>query len=359
MGLIGENGAGKSTLLRILAGVTQPTRGELQVVGRVASLLELGMGFHPDFTGRQNIRLNAAMMGLDESAVQEKLPAIIAFSELGDFIDRPVKTYSTGMTMRLGFSIAAQMEPDILVIDEALSVGDGYFQKKCMDHLLAFLASGRTLIFCSHAMYYVSSFCQRAIWLRHGKVEKYGPVDEVVRAYETYLAAKAAPGAAFDLPHQPPKPGPARLRHVRFPGHEAEQPPHFRPLAPWSLEVEWEVDRPDLGHHLGVGVNAADGSEICAFATHLDGQAPFSGQSDYRIRLEIPELPLVKGEFTLYLFLLDEVGLHVYDQLVLPTAFTVASDSYRFGWFHVAHRWQSLTLEPVTSTATVTATPAA
>ena len=196
LGIVGENGAGKSTLLKLLAGVTRPSRGRLQVDGSAASLLELGMGFHNEFSGRQNIRLNAAMMGLSEREVEARTPAILAFSELGEFIDRPVKTYSTGMVMRLGFSIAVQMEPEILIVDEALSVGDGYFQKKCMDRIRSFLESGRTLFFCSHAMYYVTSLCQRALWLEKGQVRALGPAEEVVREYENHLLEKGRTEAA-------------------------------------------------------------------------------------------------------------------------------------------------------------------
>ncbi len=185
LAIIGENGAGKSTLLKLLAGIGVPTSGVLRVRGKVASILELGSGFHPEFTGRQNIVLNAAMLGLTERELQQKLPSIVAWSELGEFIDQPVKVYSTGMAMRLGFSIAIQVEPDVLIIDEALSVGDGYFQKKCMDRLLQFVGAGGTLLFCSHAMYYVSAFCQRALWLRQGRAEALGPVAEVVRDYDS------------------------------------------------------------------------------------------------------------------------------------------------------------------------------
>ena len=191
LAIIGENGAGKSTLLKILAGVAAPSSGTVRTVGKVASILELGSGFHPEFTGRQNIVLNAAMLGLSEEDLRRKMPEIVAFSELGAFIDQPVKVYSTGMAMRLGFSIATQVEPDVLIIDEALSVGDGYFQKKCMDRLVRFVEAGGTLLFCSHAMYYVSAFCQRALWLRQGRVEALGPVHDVVRAYESYLLEKS------------------------------------------------------------------------------------------------------------------------------------------------------------------------
>src|SRR4051794_16415512 len=179
LAIIGENGAGKSTLLKILAGITAPSGGTVTVQGKVASILELGSGFHPELTGRQNIVLNAAMLGLSQAVLRQKMPAIIAFSELDEFSDQPVKCYSTGMAMRLGFSIATQVEPDILIIDEALSVGDGYFQKKCMDRLRRFVDGGGTLLFCSHAMYYVSAFCQRALWLRRGRAEALGPTEEV------------------------------------------------------------------------------------------------------------------------------------------------------------------------------------
>ena len=372
LAIIGENGAGKSTLLKLLAGIGGPSSGTLRVRGKVASILELGSGFHPEFTGRQNIVLNAAMLGLSEQELERKLPAIIAWSELGEFIDQPVKCYSTGMAMRLGFSIATQVEPDVLIIDEALSVGDGYFQKKCMDRLLRFVEQGGTLLFCSHAMYYVSAFCQRALWLRHGRAEALGPVAEVVREYENFLLAKrapaedagqgaaaagaaaasaaAAPGggeAVAALPGGPPEPPPrrpARLTAVRVSGGaSAEAPegsvPLFATGDALELEIEWESERADLAFHVGVGINRIDDLEVCSLATHLDGRPPLTGRSRYRIGVVLPRLPLVKGEFTLYVFLLDEAGLHIFDQRIVRRAFGVHSPGYAFGLIKVEHRW--------------------
>jgi ABC-type polysaccharide/polyol phosphate transport system ATPase subunit len=345
LALIGENGAGKSTLLKILAGIAAPTSGAFQVTGKVASILELGSGFHPEFTGRQNIVLNAAMLGLSQEELRRKMPDIVAFSELGEFIDQPVKVYSTGMAMRLGFSIATQVEPDVLIIDEALSVGDGYFQKKCMDRLRVFVEAGGTLLFCSHAMYYVSAFCQRALWLRQGRVEALGAVSEVVRQYENFLVAKsaraaeAAPvvagsgterAATYAMPAMP-----ARVVSARLLGPETLYTQGDR----WELEVEWEAADPRLAFHLGVGINRADGIEVCSFATHLDGLPPVTGERTYAARLAIPCLPLVKGEFTLYIFLLDEEGLHIYDQRMMPGAFNVRSPAYAFGLVQVEHAW--------------------
>jgi ABC-type polysaccharide/polyol phosphate transport system ATPase subunit len=341
LAIVGENGAGKSTLLKILAGVAAPTSGAVRTLGKVASILELGSGFHPDFTGRQNIVLNAAMLGLSEDALRDKMPEIIAFSELGSFIDQPVKVYSTGMAMRLGFSIATQVEPDVLIIDEALSVGDGYFQKKCMDRLIRFVDGGGTLLFCSHAMYYVSSFCQRALWLRQGKVEALGPVGDVVRTYESYLVEKSAPvdetaSAAGDerAPHRL-----ARVTAARLLGAEGVADPLYTLHQPWELEVEFETDDPGLAFHVGVGINRADEVEVCSFATHLDGLPPSTGAKSYNVRLRIPSLPLVKGQFTIYIFLLDEEGLHIYDRHILRRAFSVTSPTYSFGLVHADHDW--------------------
>jgi len=357
LALIGENGAGKSTLLKILAGITAPTSGSVAVAGKIASILELGSGFHPEFTGRQNIALNAAMLGLSADEVAEKMPVIVDWSELGDFIDQPVKVYSTGMAMRLGFSIATQVEPDVLIIDEALSVGDGYFQKKCMDRLREFVESGGTLLFCSHAMYYVSAFCQRALWLRQGRVEALGGVGEVVREYENFLLAKSsaqtAPHAAEEPaaanppslegapgPQNTPVPPPslARLTAVRLAGAGSE-----RPLLacgdPLEIEVLWETSEPRLGFHIGVGINRVDGVEVASFGTQVDGLPPIAGRRRHGVRLLLPSLPLVKGEFTLYIFLLDDGGLHVYDQKLVPRAFTVESPAYAFGLIRAEHRW--------------------
>jgi ABC-type polysaccharide/polyol phosphate transport system ATPase subunit len=337
LAIVGENGAGKSTLLKILAGITRPTAGSFRVQGKIASILELGSGFHPEFTGRQNIVLNAAMLGLSEEETRRKTPDILAFAELGEFIDQPVKTYSTGMAMRLGFSIATQVEPDVLIIDEALSVGDGYFQKKCMDRMLRFVDAGGTLLFCSHAMYYVSSFCQRALWLKGGRVEALGPVADVIREYENYLVAKnvaaeeaEAASAEAGALHRV-----ARLTAARL----ADPEPLYTHGQSWELEIGWETDDPGLAFHVGVGINRADEVEICSFATHLDKLPPRTGERSYSVRLRIPELPLLKGEFTVYVFLLDGAGLHVYDQRRLPRVFQVHTPTYSFGLIRAEHAW--------------------
>jgi lipopolysaccharide transport system ATP-binding protein len=337
IGVIGENGAGKSTLLKILAGVAEPSAGSSRVQGRVAAILELGSGFHPEFSGRENAVLNAALLGLSETEVRRRLPEILEWSELDGFIDQPVKTYSTGMAMRLGFAIATQVEPDILIVDEALSVGDGYFQKKCIDRLQQMSARGTTILFCSHAMYYITAFCERALWLSHGRVAALGPAREVVGRYEESLVRKAAIAPA-DEPAAPASADRrARLTAVR----PLQSSAKALPGSPWLLEIAWQSSDPALRFHIGVGLNRVDGIEVASFASHFDGLPPWTGASDYQTRLAVPALPLLKGEFTIYVFLLDENGLHIFDQCIMPAALTVESPAYRFGLVEIAHRWEA------------------
>lgn len=344
LALVGENGAGKSTLLKLVAGVTRPSAGRLDVDGRVAALLELGSGFHPDFTGRQNIELNAALLGLSAEEVRAKTPEIIAWSELGEFIDQPVRQYSSGMAMRLGFSIATQVDPDILIIDEALSVGDGYFQKKCMDRILEFVERGKTLLFCSHAMYYVSAFCERALWLRQGRVAALGETEAVVREYERYLLAKQRQGevAAEAVPEDLASAanGPARLIAVRQASASGDQPA-YRSGDRFEVEVAWECASPELAFHVAIGLNRAeDGLPVASFATHYSGHPAATGATRHHLCLEVPDLPLAKGSFSMTVFLLDQQGLHVYDRRQIPDAFAVVSPRFVPGLVEVAHHWR-------------------
>jgi ABC-type polysaccharide/polyol phosphate transport system ATPase subunit len=335
LGIIGENGAGKSTLLKILAGITAPTSGNFRLEGSVASILELGSAFHGEFTGRQNIVLNAAMFGLDRQQVNEHTPGIIEFSELGRFIDQPIKTYSTGMVMRLGFAIAIQVDPDVLIIDEALSVGDGYFQKKCMVHLKSYVKNGGTLLICSHAMYYISAFCKRALWLHEGRVEALGPSQVVIPCYEAYLDSKTdraeeSPEIVEAVPTSP-----ARIDDVRLLTGDT-----YRHKGALELEISWSCDDPEMAFHLGVGLNRPDEVEVASFLSHRSDSGPWTGKTHHTVRLEIPELPLVKNTFKLYVFLLAEDGLHIYDTRILEDAFSVEYDDYPFGIVAIPHQWR-------------------
>lgn len=345
LAVIGENGAGKSTLLKILAGVSTPTSGTVQVLGKVASILELGSGFHPDFTGRQNIQLNAAMLGLSPEEVEEKQPSIIEFSELGSFIDQPVKVYSTGMAMRLGFAIATQVEPDVLIIDEALSVGDGYFQKKCMDRMQEFISNGGTLLFCSHAMYYVSSFCREALWMKNGRIEAFGAATDVIREYENFLLRKGE--APEPVPLDEPaaeevKARVAALEEIRFHGGRTMAGQLYASFEePLGLTIRWRCEDPSLQFHLAVGVDRSDGVQVMSFSTLQDGLTAWTGATSYEAELSVPKLPLLKGEFTVYVYLMDEHNLHPYDARILKNAFVVENASYEIGLIRAEHQWSA------------------
>ena len=181
--ILGPNGAGKSTLLSIIVGVTSPTSGVVWCQGRVGALLELGTGFHPDLTGLENIQLNASLLGLGRAEVRRKLSSIVEFSELEGFIEEPVRTYSSGMIARLGFSVAVHVDPQVLILDEVLSVGDQNFRRKCEEKIHQFAREGKTLLFVSHGLESVLAMCRRAIWLDHGRIRKDGPAEEIVRMY--------------------------------------------------------------------------------------------------------------------------------------------------------------------------------
>lgn len=189
LAIVGPNGAGKSTLLSLVAGLTKPDRGKVTVNGRVAALLELGAGFHLDLTGRENVRLNASLLGLSRRHTNRVYTEIVDFSGIGDYINEPLRTYSTGMMMRLAFSVAVNMEPEVLVIDEVLAVGDAAFQVKCLDKIRHLRNSGKTLLCVSHSPVMLREFCDRAIWLDHGQVIMAGAVGEVIDAYSGRQAA--------------------------------------------------------------------------------------------------------------------------------------------------------------------------
>lgn len=183
VGIIGRNGSGKSTALKLMAGVTAPTEGEVLVVGRVSPLIELGAGFHPDLTGRENVHLNASILGMSSREIEDQYESIVAFAELEEFIDTPVKRYSSGMYGRLGFAVAVHSNPDLLLVDEVLSVGDAFFQEKCLERMREFKASGMTIVLVSHSPALISEFCDRAIWLDHGHLLREGRAEDVVAEY--------------------------------------------------------------------------------------------------------------------------------------------------------------------------------
>ena len=337
LGILGENGAGKSTLLKLITGSSTPTTGSATVHGRVASIIELGTGFHPDFSGIENLLVGGALLGFSRKQMEAKLPDIAAFSELGGFLNRPLRSYSTGMGMRLSFSLAVSSEPDLLIVDEALAVGDGYFQKKCIDRIRTFQENGGSVVFCSHALYSISMLCQEAIWLRNGQIEAYGPTVQVVSAYESYLHAKSE-----HLPEQ-------HWRELRL-GGEIEEvtldggtPQGENRLVKRGdslrVRIRWKSDHPDRLFHLGIAIDRIDNLTCFATTTLKEGCAPFVGRLSYTVTVCFPNLLLNNGSFRFVVFLFDEHGVHIYYQKVAEQTFTIVTHEKEWGIFHLDHTW--------------------
>jgi lipopolysaccharide transport system ATP-binding protein len=299
------------------------------------------MGFHPEFTGRDNARMNAALLGLTGAELRRRLPEMRDFAELGEFFDRPVRTYSSGMALRLAFAVATHVDAEVLIIDEALSVGDGYFQKKSIDRISDFHKKGGALLFCSHAMYYVALLCERAIWLREGREEASGPAVEVVRRYEAFLQEKerrASEPAAFTARATEGR-RPALLTDVSVHDGSGYRREEFAAGEGFAVDVAFETADPSLAFHVRVGVDRADGVQAFALDTRDEAWAPLAGRTRYRVRLSIPELPLAQGDFRVYAFLADEKALHLHDMRILEPGFRVVPRDYTVGLVRPAATW--------------------
>jgi lipopolysaccharide transport system ATP-binding protein len=259
LGIVGRNGAGKSTLLKLLSRVTEPTAGEVRMRGRVASLLEVGTGFHPELTGRENIYLNGAILGMSRAEIRRKFDEIVAFAEVERFLATPVKRYSSGMYVRLAFAVAAHLEPEILIIDEVLAVGDAEFQKKCLGKMRRVSAEeGRTVLFVSHNMTAINSLCDRAMLMAGGEVAMIGAPDAVVRTYLAPDAAGDALDRSWDAPASAPGDDRVRLRRIRA----APCGGAFERIAPFEICVEYWNQADGANLIVEVVVNASDGAVV-------------------------------------------------------------------------------------------------
>lgn len=262
LGIIGRNGAGKSTLLKVLARITQPTSGRVELHGRVASLLEVGTGFHPELTGRENIYLNGALLGMTRTEIQRKFDEIVAFSEVEDFLETPVKRYSSGMYLKLAFAVAAHLDPEILLVDEVLAVGDVRFQKKCLDKMENVRQAGKTVIFVSHNMPAITRLCPRAILLEDGSISFDGPSHHAVGMY---LGSGARTNAAREWKDVSTAPGNeiVRLRAVRVRSQDGEVCESVDIRRPVGIEMEFDVLQ--AGHVLVPGYHFMNQEGVCAF----------------------------------------------------------------------------------------------
>ncbi|HRD83603.1 MAG TPA: ABC transporter ATP-binding protein [Rubrivivax sp.] len=340
VGIIGCNGAGKSTLLQLLCGVVAPTAGSRQVQGRIAALLELGAGFNPELTGRENVRLNAPLLGLSSAEIEQRLPGIVEFADIGDFVDQPVRSYSSGMFVRLAFSMATSVEPDILVIDEALSVGDGMFARKSFDRIMALKERGATLLFCSHSLFQVEQLCARALWLHEGRVMFDGPAHEAVVEYNAWTArAEASQGAVA---------GSERLATEAAALEEVvvEPPPLGEAFRSGTDDLCLRVRlRSDPRHPvptLGIVFHTEDGRLISSAGSWLDG-ASLARDDDGRVQavLEVPRLPLLKGRYTVSVYVLCERSINLLAAAQHAARFDVVQLGPQMGIVELPHRWRT------------------
>ncbi|MCC6406049.1 MAG: ABC transporter ATP-binding protein [Planctomycetes bacterium] len=340
-GLVGGNGAGKSTLLKLLAGTTFPSEGRFRVAGRLGALLELGAGFHLDLSGRENLQLAGALLGLSRAELRAKEGEILDFAEIGEFVDAPVRTYSTGMAVRLSFALATAIDPDVLIIDEVLAVGDLYFQKKCIDRVLDFKRRGKTILLCSHSLYDVRNLCERALWLEHGVVRGLGDSVSVTNDYATFQREHSD---ASEAPSTPPAGLPRVLaaRVVR----RADGKEVHEIDAGEAIEVRVWWENPEPAKHalqLGLGFLRQDRTLVAAAATHLDG-VPVDSRSGAAV-LEFDALPLLAGQFTVLVVLFDGDGVHRHHEFTMHEPLTIRARTKELGLVRVPHRWRFAPLE--------------
>lgn len=347
LGIIGRNGAGKSTLLKIIAGLLPPSEGGLVVNGRIGAILELGAAFHPEMSGRENVYLQAAIAGLDRATIDEVFPEIAAFADIGDFIERPVKTYSSGMSARLAFAVATAIDPDILIVDEALSVGDGAFARKSFDRMIAFHDAGKTILFCSHSLYQIESICTRAIWLDQGCIRMDGAPAEVLPCYREALEqATVTPPAdtASSRPDDVATPGSILSVRVAADGREGLPAVLRSGRSDLTVRVQYRVQPSLPAPNVGVAIMSADRRPIAGAASHLDGTTLLmdaEGCGEALVRF--PALPLLRGHYSVMAYLLCERGLHIYEECLIADAFRIEQGGLEAGVGYVSLRreWQA------------------
>lgn len=343
-GIVGVNGAGKSTLLKMIAGVVAPTSGRIQRHGRIAALLELGAGFHPEYTGRENIFLACALMGLSHAETLDKLESIIDFSDIGYYIDQPIKHYSSGMIVRLGFAVATCIAPDILITDEVLAVGDESFQKKCVAWLENYLSQGGTLLLCSHSMYHIQKLCKYAIWIDSGKICMQGNSQAVAHAYLSWheeRSRKQSPAeAAVEDVVSKCTHGVYEVREMFLNGQPTTR--QVEVAMAGTLSISGLIYSPDgRVPNVAIGIVRADGTPVYGVVSDMDGYPLTPEKSgkpgEYRFRVDFVNLSLLPGRYNARSHAMDPEGLRLFDQVDFP--FNVLGVSREMGLCRLEHHW--------------------
>lgn len=366
-GVVGGNGSGKSTLLKLVAGMLRPSSGTIEVTGRVAAMIELGAGFHPEISGRENVFINGAVLGLSRREIQRRYDDIVDFSGLGDFMEEPVKNYSSGMYVRLGFAVAIHTDPDVLLVDEVLAVGDEAFAHRCLRRIEEFLASGRTLLFVSHSLDLVEGICDRVMWLEGGRQRLVGEPRRVIDAYRQEVAEREAAEhrAAKErreereerLAEKPEKPeeaktaaeapeavlrwgsGEAEITAIRLLGPDGREHYHLESGADATFEMAVRAERPLDDFVFGIAISTPRGHEVWGTNTDIEGYVPGKLLGETTVRIACPALRLAPGEYRV------DVAVHArdgapYDYRKQALSFTVTARTGGIGVYFPEHRWE-------------------
>jgi lipopolysaccharide transport system ATP-binding protein len=335
-GIIGENGAGKSTLLKVLTGVIKPSKGRVDVNARVAALLELGAGFQPQFSGIDNVKMKAALLGMSPKQLDQRMDDILAFADIGEYVYEPVKHYSSGMVVRLGFAVVAASDPELLITDEVLAVGDESFQKKCVHWIESFLEKGNTLMMVSHSMYLVQKLCTKALWIHEGRAREMGDVFPVTQAYLAYHEEKSAQ----EKQQRHAVDGESGLYCVNkfvLSGHSGDEDPVIRHGD--DLEADLILSSPDGRPPVALlGVMRADGTPVYGVASDFDGITPEQIDDHlFRFRICFKSLQLLPGSYSIRGHAMDPEGMRLCD--TSEHRFIISGQSRELGFIHLPHEW--------------------
>ena len=312
--LIGHNGSGKSTMLKCIAGILSPDRGTIAVEGKVSALLELGAGFHPDLSGRENVYLNGAILGLSQRELKRRFNGIVEFAGLEQFIDHPVKNYSSGMYARLGFSIMINVDPDVLIIDEVLAVGDEQFQRRCMEKIYDFRTSGKTVLIVSHGLGTLRNLCDRAAWIHHGELAKVGPVNEVVDAYLESTGDGAPKVGVTSVVGTRIGSGEIRVERVELLGQDLRPLERVQTGDCAIFRIWWHASSPVVDPVIGLTLSRTDGIVVGGTSTRIGGLSIGTVSGSGRADLSVDHLALLPATFSVRIVITDKTNAHVYDQ---------------------------------------------
>jgi ABC-type polysaccharide/polyol phosphate transport system ATPase subunit len=351
LGLVGQNGAGKSTVLKLMTRILEPTSGTVSIQGRVAALLELGSGFHPDLSGRENVFLNGSLMGFSKGQMQARLEEIVDFAELGEFIDLEVKHYSAGMYTRLAFAVATAVDPDILITDEILAVGDEAFQRKCMERIYRFRQMGKPIVFVSHALDIVRQFCDQAVWLDHGQARAIGPAGDVIDAYITEVnrceaEARRTTDEMTDTetdPMQPWRHGTyeVEIYAVELLGPNRQPQDLFYTGETLTVRMWYDAHTYIEEPQFGLAILHAGGAHVAGPNNDAGGYPIDAVSGRGMVEYTIPELPLLPGIYRLTVAVHNATGLYAYDYHDQRYSFTVRARAlqHSYGLVEIPARW--------------------